>query len=163
MENGYSISLTKVIEIPDESEKSPVLLEKKEEEVDSAAGKEEKEKEAGNGDGGKEKEAEEASKEKEEKDKTSEMEKDTPAEVKAEGSDGKNTEGEACVKTFHSVSFPLFSVILTVLVLFQLRGEKMRRWTPVRRLRKRKVHTCQSSHTRFAMKVWRLNKLIWLS
>uniref|UniRef100_A0A8C4EZG7 DNA helicase n=1 Tax=Dicentrarchus labrax TaxID=13489 RepID=A0A8C4EZG7_DICLA len=73
---------TPIIEIPDESEKSPVL-EKKEGEVDSAAGKEEKEKETGNGDEGKEKEAEDASKDKAEKDKSSEME-DTPAEVKGE-------------------------------------------------------------------------------
>ncbi|XP_054477542.1 chromodomain-helicase-DNA-binding protein 4 isoform X1 [Anoplopoma fimbria] len=73
-----------IIEIPDESEKSPVL-EKKEEVVDAAVGKEEKEKEAGNGDDeGKEKEADDPSKEKEEKDKTSETEKDTPAEVKGE-------------------------------------------------------------------------------
>lgn len=93
----------KVIEIPDESEKSPVL--EKKEEVDSAAAKEEKEKEAENGDGGKEKEAEDASKEKEEKDKTSETEKDTPAEVKGEGSDGKSNEGEARVKTFIWFSF----------------------------------------------------------
>ncbi|XP_041797805.1 chromodomain-helicase-DNA-binding protein 4 isoform X1 [Chelmon rostratus] len=77
-----------IIEIPDESEKSPVL-EKKEGEVDSAMGKEEKETETGNGHEGKEKEAEDGSKEKDEKDKTSETEKDTPAEVKGEGSEGK--------------------------------------------------------------------------
>lgn len=84
--------LPKVIEIPDESEKSPIL-EKKEEEAESTAGKEEKEKEAGIGDGGKEKEAEDTNKEKEEKDKTAEMEKDSPAEVKGQGSEGKNNEG----------------------------------------------------------------------
>lgn len=37
---------------------------------------------------------EEANKEREEKDKISEMEKDTPAEVKCEGPDGRNNEGE---------------------------------------------------------------------
>uniref|UniRef100_A0A8D0ACU4 Chromodomain helicase DNA binding protein 4 n=1 Tax=Sander lucioperca TaxID=283035 RepID=A0A8D0ACU4_SANLU len=72
---------TPIIEIPDESEKSPVL-EKKEEEVDSAAEKEEKE--MGNGNEGKEKEADDTSKEKEEKNETSETERDTPAEVKGE-------------------------------------------------------------------------------
>uniref|UniRef100_A0A8C4ETG5 DNA helicase n=1 Tax=Dicentrarchus labrax TaxID=13489 RepID=A0A8C4ETG5_DICLA len=90
-ENKRAAALA-IIEIPDESEKSPVL-EKKEGEVDSAAGKEEKEKETGNGDEGKEKEAEDASKDKAEKDKSSEME-DTPAEVKGEGSDGKTDSEE---------------------------------------------------------------------
>uniref|UniRef100_A0A3B4UDV3 Chromodomain helicase DNA binding protein 4 n=1 Tax=Seriola dumerili TaxID=41447 RepID=A0A3B4UDV3_SERDU len=81
-----------IIEIPDESEKSPVL-EKKEGEVDSAAGKEEKEKGTGDGDDGKEKEAEDTSKEKEEKDKTPDTgEKDTP--VKGEGSEGKTDSEE---------------------------------------------------------------------
>ncbi|XP_035862056.1 chromodomain-helicase-DNA-binding protein 4 isoform X2 [Sander lucioperca] len=80
-----------IIEIPDESEKSPVL-EKKEEEVDSAAEKEEKE--MGNGNEGKEKEADDTSKEKEEKNETSETERDTPAEVKGEGSEGKTDSGE---------------------------------------------------------------------
>uniref|UniRef100_A0A8C4EWN0 DNA helicase n=1 Tax=Dicentrarchus labrax TaxID=13489 RepID=A0A8C4EWN0_DICLA len=79
--------------------KSPVL-EKKEGEVDSAAGKEEKEKETGNGDEGKEKEAEDASKDKAEKDKSSEME-DTPAEVKGEGSDEQKEEKDG-VKTDES-------------------------------------------------------------
>uniref|UniRef100_A0A3B4UGT7 Chromodomain helicase DNA binding protein 4 n=1 Tax=Seriola dumerili TaxID=41447 RepID=A0A3B4UGT7_SERDU len=74
------------------SEKSPVL-EKKEGEVDSAAGKEEKEKGTGDGDDGKEKEAEDTSKEKEEKDKTPDTgEKDTP--VKGEGSEGKTDSEE---------------------------------------------------------------------
>uniref|UniRef100_A0A3B4UIV4 Chromodomain helicase DNA binding protein 4 n=1 Tax=Seriola dumerili TaxID=41447 RepID=A0A3B4UIV4_SERDU len=78
--------------VPDESEKSPVL-EKKEGEVDSAAGKEEKEKGTGDGDDGKEKEAEDTSKEKEEKDKTPDTgEKDTP--VKGEGSEGKTDSEE---------------------------------------------------------------------
>lgn len=86
------LSPSKVIEIPDESEKSPDV--EKKEEVDTAGGKEEKEMEAGNGDGGKEKEVEDMSKEKEEK--TTEAEKETPAEVKGEGSDGKNNEGEEC-------------------------------------------------------------------
>lgn len=81
---------SKIIEIPDESEKSPDL--EKKEDVDTAGGKEEKETEAGNGDGGKEKEVEDMSKEKEEK--TLEAEKETPVEVKGEGSDGKNNEGE---------------------------------------------------------------------
>lgn len=81
-------SLPKIIEIPDESEKSPELGKK---EVDATAEKEEKS--TGNGEGGKEKEAEDASKDKEEKDKTSELD-DAPAEVKAEGSDGKNSEAE---------------------------------------------------------------------
>lgn len=60
--------------------------------MDSIAQKEEKN--AGNGDGGKEKEAEDSCKEKEEKDRTSESDKDTPAEVKAEGFEGKNSEAE---------------------------------------------------------------------
>uniref|UniRef100_A0A8D0AAA2 Chromodomain helicase DNA binding protein 4 n=1 Tax=Sander lucioperca TaxID=283035 RepID=A0A8D0AAA2_SANLU len=77
--------------VTDESEKSPVL-EKKEEEVDSAAEKEEKE--MGNGNEGKEKEADDTSKEKEEKNETSETERDTPAEVKGEGSEGKTDSGE---------------------------------------------------------------------
>ncbi|KAG7216987.1 hypothetical protein INR49_001641 [Caranx melampygus] len=82
-----------IIEIPDESEKSPVN-EKKEGEGDSGAGKEEKEKETGDGDNGKEKDAEDLGKEKEEKDKTSDMgEKDTPA-VKGEGSEGKTDSEE---------------------------------------------------------------------
>lgn len=55
-------------------------MEKKEGEIDSAAGKEEKE--AGDGNERKEKETDCMSKE---KDKTSEMDKDTPAE----GSEGK--------------------------------------------------------------------------
>uniref|UniRef100_H3CFF6 Chromodomain helicase DNA binding protein 4 n=1 Tax=Tetraodon nigroviridis TaxID=99883 RepID=H3CFF6_TETNG len=59
--------------------------------VDATAEKEEKN--TGNGDAGKEKEAEDACKEKEEKDRTSESDKDT-AEVKAEGSEGKNSEAE---------------------------------------------------------------------
>lgn len=78
----------KIIEIPDESEKSPDFEKK---ELDSTAEREEKN--AGNGDGGKEKEAEDACKEKEEKDRTSESERDS-AEVKAEGSEGKNSEAE---------------------------------------------------------------------
>uniref|UniRef100_A0AAQ4R429 DNA helicase n=1 Tax=Gasterosteus aculeatus aculeatus TaxID=481459 RepID=A0AAQ4R429_GASAC len=76
-----------IIEIPDESEKSPVV-ENKEEGMDSTVGKEEKE--AGNGDDdGKDKEATDKSKEKEDKDKTLETEKDTPAEVKGEVSESK--------------------------------------------------------------------------
>ncbi|XP_033957567.1 chromodomain-helicase-DNA-binding protein 4 isoform X1 [Pseudochaenichthys georgianus] len=82
---------SEIIEIPDESEKSPVVVEKKGEEVDSAAGKEEKE--TGNGDEGKEKETEDTSKDKAENEKTSETEKNTPAEVKGESSEGK-TESE---------------------------------------------------------------------
>uniref|UniRef100_A0A8D0AGB5 Chromodomain helicase DNA binding protein 4 n=1 Tax=Sander lucioperca TaxID=283035 RepID=A0A8D0AGB5_SANLU len=81
--------------VTDESEKSPVL-EKKEEEVDSAAEKEEKE--MGNGNEGKEKEADDTSKEKEEKNETSETERDTPAEVKGEGSE----EEKDAVKTDES-------------------------------------------------------------
>uniref|UniRef100_A0A4W6CQI6 Chromodomain helicase DNA binding protein 4 n=1 Tax=Lates calcarifer TaxID=8187 RepID=A0A4W6CQI6_LATCA len=82
-----------IIEIPDESEKSPVL-EKKEGEVDSASGKEEKEKATGDGDEGKEKDAEDTGKEREEKEKTSDTgEKDTPA-VKSEGSEGKTDSEE---------------------------------------------------------------------
>uniref|UniRef100_A0A3Q3WS78 Uncharacterized protein n=1 Tax=Mola mola TaxID=94237 RepID=A0A3Q3WS78_MOLML len=74
-----------------------------EEDLDSAAGKEEKEKKTGNGDAGKEKDAEDGSKDKEEKDKTLVMEKDAPAEVKGEGSDGKNSGGEAfCVSVISS-------------------------------------------------------------
>lgn len=80
--------LPKIIEIPDESEKSPELEKK---EVETTAEKEEKS--TGNGEGGKEKEAEDAGKEKEEKDKTSEPD-EAPAEVKAEGSEGKNSEAE---------------------------------------------------------------------
>ncbi|XP_042345222.1 chromodomain-helicase-DNA-binding protein 4 isoform X3 [Plectropomus leopardus] len=80
-----------IIEIPDESEKSP-LLEKKEDDVDSTAGKEEKNKETGNGDEGKEKEGEDVSKDKEDRDKTSEAEKDT--EVKGEGSESKTDSEE---------------------------------------------------------------------
>lgn len=75
-------------------------------------GKEEKETETGNGHEGKEKEAEDGSKEKDEKDKTSETEKDTPAEVKGEGSEGKmdseedKTKGGAAVPTLlHCVFF----------------------------------------------------------
>lgn len=79
----------KIIEIPDESEKSPDTEKK---EVDSPAEKEDKN--TGNGDGGKEKEVEDACKEKEEKDRTSESDKETPAEVKAEGSEGKNSEAD---------------------------------------------------------------------
>lgn len=77
------LTFPQIIEIPDESEKSPVT--EKKGAVDSS-GKEEKEKESGHGNEGKEKEAEDLNKE---KDKTSEMEKDTPAEVKSEGSEGK--------------------------------------------------------------------------
>ncbi|XP_035797424.1 chromodomain-helicase-DNA-binding protein 4 isoform X1 [Amphiprion ocellaris] len=73
-----------IIEIPDESEKSPT--EKKE--VDAAGEKEEKEKEM-DGDEGKEKEAEDSSKDKEEKEKSSEKD----SEVKGEASEGK-TEAE---------------------------------------------------------------------
>lgn len=101
MWNWLCQSLPKVIEIPDESEKSPTV-EKKEEDLDSGAGKEEKDKKTGNGDAGKEKDTDDGSKDKEEKDKTLAMEKDAPAEVKGEGSDGKNSEGEACVKTVFS-------------------------------------------------------------
>lgn len=66
------------------------MTEKKEGEVDPAAGKEEKERETGDGHEGTEKEAEDVNKE---KDKTSEMEKDTHSDVKGEGSEGK-TESE---------------------------------------------------------------------
>lgn len=111
---------SKIIEIPDESEKSPVL--EKKEEVDSAAAKEDKEKEAENGDGSKEKETEDASKEKEEKDKTSEMEKDTTAE--GEGSDGKNNEGEASAKTFISVSFSFIFCYTNSTSLVSVEGGK---------------------------------------
>lgn len=90
-------SLLQIIEIPDESEKSPVL-EKKEGEVESIAAKEEKEKETGNGDEGKEKEAEDASKEKEEKEKTPETDRDSPAEVKGEGLETKTESEEDKVK-----------------------------------------------------------------
>ncbi len=107
--------LLKIIEIPDESEKSPAL-EKNEGEVDIATGKEEKEKETGNGDESKE-EAEDMSKEKEEKDKTSEVEKDAAAEVKGDGLEGKmeseedKSKGEADVRTVvsHVVSRFLIS------------------------------------------------------
>lgn len=85
----FVIFCFKIIEIPDESEKSPDLEKK---EVESTAEREEKN--TGNGDGGKEKEADDVCKEKEEKDGTSESDKDTPAEVKAEGSEGKNSEAE---------------------------------------------------------------------
>lgn len=78
---------SQIIEIPDESEKSPDFEKK---EVDFTAEKEEKN--TGNGDGGKEKEAEDACKEREEKDRSSESDKDS--EVKAEGSEGKNSEAE---------------------------------------------------------------------
>ncbi|XP_044064783.1 chromodomain-helicase-DNA-binding protein 4 isoform X5 [Siniperca chuatsi] len=81
-----------IIEIPDESEKSPVF--EKKGEVESAVGKEEKEKDTGNGDEGKEKEAEDMSTDKEEKDKILEMEKDTPADVKGEGSEDKTDSEE---------------------------------------------------------------------
>ncbi|TMS10837.1 Chromodomain-helicase-DNA-binding protein 4 [Larimichthys crocea] len=90
-----------IIEIPDESEKSPAI-DKKEGELDSAAGKEEKEKETGNGDEGREKEVEDLTKEKEEKDKTSDMDKDTP-EVKGEGSEGKADSEEDKSKELHSL------------------------------------------------------------
>uniref|UniRef100_A0A8D3AGX9 DNA helicase n=1 Tax=Scophthalmus maximus TaxID=52904 RepID=A0A8D3AGX9_SCOMX len=79
---------TPIIEIPDESEKSPGL-EKKEGEADSAPGKKEKEKETGDGDEGKDEEAEDTSKEKEEKDQTSDVgEKDMSA-VKGDATEGK--------------------------------------------------------------------------
>uniref|UniRef100_A0A8C2Z0X7 Chromodomain helicase DNA binding protein 4 n=1 Tax=Cyclopterus lumpus TaxID=8103 RepID=A0A8C2Z0X7_CYCLU len=98
-----------IIEIPDESEKSPVL-EKKEEVVDSAAlGKEEKETAKGN-DEGKDKEADDTSKEKEEKDKASETEKETPAEVKGEVLESKMDSEE--VKSKGEVCFPLCPVSL---------------------------------------------------
>uniref|UniRef100_A0A3Q3RDX8 Uncharacterized protein n=1 Tax=Monopterus albus TaxID=43700 RepID=A0A3Q3RDX8_MONAL len=86
-----------IIEIPDESDKSPVL--EKKGELNPASGKEEKEKEPG--DEGKEKEAEDVSKEKDEKDKTSEMEKDTVTEVKGEGSEEQKEEKDG-VKTDES-------------------------------------------------------------
>lgn len=60
--------------------------------MDSPAEKEDKN--TGNGDGGKEKEVEDTCKEKEEKDRISESDKETPAEVKAEGSEGKNSEAD---------------------------------------------------------------------
>lgn len=93
--------LPKIIEIPDESEKSPDLEKK---EVDSTAEKEEKS--TGNGEGGKEKEAEDASKDKEEKDKSSELD-DAPAEAKAEGSDGKNSEAEVAKDEKMDTSSPM--------------------------------------------------------
>ncbi|XP_028984736.1 chromodomain-helicase-DNA-binding protein 4 isoform X5 [Betta splendens] len=74
-----------IIEIPDESEKSPVM-EKKEGDADSAAGKEEKEKETGDRNEGKEKEAEDVSKD---RDKTSETEKETLSDVKGEATESK--------------------------------------------------------------------------
>uniref|UniRef100_A0A3B4Z930 CHD subfamily II SANT-like domain-containing protein n=1 Tax=Stegastes partitus TaxID=144197 RepID=A0A3B4Z930_9TELE len=79
----FTVSLIKtsrlqIIEIPDESEKSP----EKKEEVDAAAEKEEKEKET---DGDEGKEAEDSSKDKEEKDKCSEKD----SEVKGEASEAK--------------------------------------------------------------------------
>lgn len=76
----------KVIEIPDEPEKSPVTESK--EEVAAAGGKEEKETEAVSREAAKEKEV------KEEK-KTSATEKETSPEVKGEESHGKNNEGES--------------------------------------------------------------------
>lgn len=87
------------------------------------------------------------SKEKDEKDKTSDMgEKDTPA-VKGEVSEGKmdseedKSKGQIDDNTVSAIfQFP-FSVILTVLVSFQLRSAKTKRWTPLQLQRRREVHT----------------------
>lgn len=122
------------------------MLEKKEGEVDSASGKEEKEKATGDGDEGKEKDAEDTGKEREEKEKTSDTgEKDTPA-VKSEGSEGKTdseedkSKGETDDNTvFKNLQLSL-SMILTVLLSFQLRRAKRKRWTPPHLQRRRKVH-----------------------
>lgn len=75
----FYVFVLQIIEIPDESEKSP-LSEKKEGEAEVSAGKEEKEKEAGVDDG---KENEVDSKDKEQKSSET-IEKETAAEVKAE-------------------------------------------------------------------------------
>lgn len=80
------LSPSKVIEIPDEPEKSPAA-ESKDDAV-AAGGKEEKETEAVSREAGKEKEVEEEEK------KTSATEKEATAEVKGEESDSKNNDGE---------------------------------------------------------------------
>ncbi|KAM6967695.1 chromodomain-helicase-DNA-binding protein 4 isoform 2-T3 [Aplochiton taeniatus] len=88
---------SEIIEIPDESEKSPAP-EKKESEVDIPAVKEEKEKESEGKDTDREMELEEKEK-KDEKEKpleSSELKKDSPVEVKGEGSEG--TAGSEQVK-----------------------------------------------------------------
>lgn len=93
------LSLTQIIEIPDENEKSPVL--EKKEEADAAAEKEDKEKETV-GDQGKEKEADDTSKEKEEK-LSAAVEKDISVDTKGDGSESKTdseegrSKGEAVV------------------------------------------------------------------
>ncbi|XP_056141606.1 chromodomain-helicase-DNA-binding protein 4 isoform X2 [Lampris incognitus] len=84
-----------IIEIPDESEKSPVP-DKKEGTGDTAIGKEEMAKEAGVGQADKEKDSDDIGKERDDKERCSEMaDKDTPAEVKAEGSEGKANSEDA--------------------------------------------------------------------
>lgn len=75
----------KVIEIPDEPEKSPSVESK--DELVSTGGKEEKETEAVSREGGKEKEVEEEK-------KTSATEKEAPDKVKGEESDGKSNDGK---------------------------------------------------------------------
>lgn len=140
---------SKIIEIPDESEKSPVL--EKKEEVDSAAAKEDKEKEAENGDGSKEKETEDGNKDKEE-DKTSEMEKDNTAE--GEGSDGKNNEGEASVKTFISVLFSFIFCHTNSTSLVSVEGGKDEKMD-VSSLTEDKKGAHMSANTHFEMNVWR--------
>lgn len=75
----------KVIEIPDEPEKSPGMDSK--DELVSIGEKEEKETEAVAREGGKEKEVEEEK-------KTSATEKEAPDEVKGEESHSKNNDGE---------------------------------------------------------------------
>ncbi|KAM4601405.1 chromodomain-helicase-DNA-binding protein 4 isoform 1-T1 [Polymixia lowei] len=88
-----------IIEIPDESEKSPVP-EKKDGNGDSAAAKEDKERET---DKDKEKDSEDTSKEKDEKENSPETaEKDGPPEVKGEGSEGKTDPEEAKSKAEES-------------------------------------------------------------
>lgn len=79
------LSHSKVIEIPDEPEKSPAA-ESKDDAV-AAVGKEEKEMEAVSREAGKEKEVEEEK-------KSSATEKEATAEVKGEESDGKTNDGE---------------------------------------------------------------------
>lgn len=63
------------------------------------------------------------------------------------------------LKLSSPATFLLFSVISSTALLFQLKGEKMTNWTPVRQWRRRKVKTSQNSH--FVMKGLGLNR--WTS
>lgn len=95
----------------------------KKEDVDSAAGKEDKEKETGDRNEGKEKEAEDVSKE---KDKMAEMEKDTLADVKGEGTEGKmdldDCKGE--IDNTYCKKIHCLPVILTVFLILAEEGKE---------------------------------------